>query len=54
MGRHGCEKDSVEIVIEEVSTEGSFQRGGRIRAADRVFEANCSKQMGERKKTIFH
>ena len=38
---HGCEKDSLEIVTEQVRLEGGFKtnkRGGRIR----VFEANCS------------
>ena len=31
--------------------EGGFKRGGRI--SGRVFEANCSKQMGQRKKKTF-
>ena len=32
--RHGCEKDSLEIVIEQVRLEGGFKRGGRIRVAE--------------------
>ena len=32
--RHGCEKGSLEIVIEQVCLEGGFKRGGRIRAAE--------------------
>ena len=35
-GRHSCEKDSLEIVIEQVHLEGGSKRGG-------VFEANCSR-----------
>ena len=32
--------------------EGGFKRGGRISGEE--FEANCSKQMGQHKKMIFH
>ena len=40
--------DSLEIVIEQVGLEGSFERGRR--QSGRMFEANCSKQMGQCKK----
>ena len=29
--RHSCEKDSLEVVTEQVSVEGGFERGRRIR-----------------------
>ena len=31
---HGDEKDSSEIIIEEVRLEGGFKRGGRIRVVE--------------------
>ena len=46
--RHSCKKRSLEIIIKRVCLEGGFKRRGRIR----VFEANCSKQMGQREKKI--
>ena len=48
MGR--AVKNSLEIVIKQVRLEGGFKRGGRISGG--VFEANCSRQMGQRKKKI--
>ena len=51
MGR--AVKNSLEIVIKQVRLEGGFERGGRIRVAE-CFEANCSRQMGQHKKKIFH
>ena len=50
MGR--AVKNSLEVVIKQVRLEGGFKRGGRISGG--VFEANCSRQMGQRKKHIFH
>ena len=34
MGRAG--KDSLEIIIKQVRLEGGFERGGRIRVAERL------------------
>ena len=31
---HGCEKDSLEIVIEQVNVEGSLERRGRMRVQE--------------------
>ena len=49
MGR--AVKNSLEIIIKQVHLEGVFERGGRISGG--VFEANCSRQMGQHKKKIF-
>ena len=43
-------KDSLEIVIAQVCLEGSLKRGGRISGG--VFEAHCSKQIGQCNKTV--
>ena len=51
MGR--AVKNSLEIIIKQVRLKGGFKRGGRIRVAE-WFEANCSRQMGQHKKKIFH
>ena len=32
--RHGCEKDRLEIVTEQVCPEGYFKRGGKIKVAE--------------------
>ena len=45
-------KMSVQGPFKQVRLEGGFETGGRI--SDRVFEANCSKQMGQHKKKVFH
>ena len=45
MGR--AVKNSLEIIIKQVRLEGGFERGGG------VFEANCSRQVGQHKKRSF-
>ena len=50
-GRHACENDSLEIVIEQGSLEGDFARESE---SGGLFEVNYSKQTGQRKKTTFH
>ena len=45
-------KNTLEKNIKQVRLEGGFKR--RQNQSGGVFEANCSKQMGQRKKTIFH
>ena len=51
--RHSCEKDSFEIVVEQVRLEGGFKKRRKNQSGG-VFEANCSRQMGQHKKNIFH
>ena len=51
--RHGCEKDGLEIVIEQVCLEGGFKKR-RQNQSGGISAANCSKQIGQHKKTIFH
>ena len=45
-------KNSLEIIEVNrcVLRAASVERGGRIRVAESVFEANCSRQMGQHKK----
>ena len=56
-------KPSLEIVIEQVCLEGSLKRGGRIGVVECLRQTvpnwwasirNCSKLMGQHKKTTFH
>ena len=43
------------IIIKQVRLEGGFKEEAESEWRSRVFEANCSKQMGQRKKKkIFH
>ena len=51
MGR--AVKNSLEISIEQMRLEGGLEGAGRMRVAE-YFEANCSRQMGQHKKKIFH
>ena len=48
-----CEKYSAEIIILQVSLDMALKEG-KTQKSRRVFETNCSKQMGQCKKTIFH
>ena len=52
MSRHGCEKDTFDRVVEQMSLESGFERGRRITVE------KCLRQTvlntGQRKRTIFH
>ena len=48
-----CEKYNSEIITFQASLDTALKEG-KNQKSRRVFETNCSKQMGQCKKTIFH